>query len=732
MPWTPAFPVENPLPLYLESGRIVLPIPSGSKKTAEPGWQDPSRKEFLIPPGANIAWRLDDLVDLDLDCPEAVLMAPKILPATPARSGRPSAHGPSHWFYSADEVAYEKFDDPAGGTLLELRTGSGHYTIVPPSLLPEARGLPSEHSAWAAGVANPIKAHGPTLRRQAALLATACLLARGLGKYGFGHEARLEVAGFLLRRGLTEDEAIAVGLAISDPTENTETDDVAITVRTTRSRLTGEHKKVAGGPALIKRMGEYGRERIAAIAKWLGGALEEFAFPEGIPPLTESGDAEKFASINADVVRYDWRRGRWLLFDGQGWRPQSDGEIDRLALEAIRARQAEAVSLSNDDARRAALKWAISGEARARRGNLLELAKSVRPLADNGENWDLDPWLLGTPNGVVDLRTGEMRQGVPEDRITMRTRAIWDPNAVCPLWDETISQVFGGDQELIDYFDRFIGYSLTGDCSEEVLAVCFGAGANGKGTLMNTLAWVLGEYADDLPFSAFELGARAGIPNDIAKIVGKRFVTSSETGETARLNEARVKALTGRDPITARFLHKEFFTFQPVAKFWLATNHKPEVRDDSVGFWRRIRLIPFEQSFSGREDKRLKERLREELPGILARAARGTREWLKHGLKPPKSATSATDEWREESDLLAPFIEERCIVKDEGRVRASTLYSAYLWWHRDRGIREKPMSQKAFGLRVRRQFSVDERRSVVYCGLALIDNTRGDSEEENM
>ena len=247
---------------------------------------------------------------------------------------------------------------------------------------------------------------------------------------------------------------------------------------------------------------------------------------------------------------------------------------------------------------------------------MLAIARSVLPIADAGDNWDTDPWLLGVPNGVVDLRSGTLRLGRPDDRISMQAVAPFDADAMCPWWDATVSEIFCGDVELVAYVDRFVGYSLTGVCREEVLAFAYGGGANGKGTLMNTLAWLLGDYANDLPFSALELHERSGIPNDIAKIVGKRFVTSSESGETRRLNEARVKALTGRDPITARFLHQEFFTFQPVAKFWLATNHKPVVRDTSVGFWRRIRLIPFTQSFAKKPDLGLKDRLREEASSV--------------------------------------------------------------------------------------------------------------------
>lgn len=431
-------------------------------------------------------------------------------------------------------------------------------------------------------------------------------------------------------------------------------------------------------------------------------------------PTTETGDAEVFAACNADTVRYDHLRGRWLLFDGHVWVPQADGQIARLALETVRARQRAAVG---DKDR---MRWAIGGESRTRQSNLLALAQNIIPIADAGKSWDLDPWLLGAENGIIDLRTGTLRPGQPEDRITMRVRAAFDADATCPLYDKTVEEIFEANAELIAYFDRYVGYSLTGDCREESLAFCWGDGANGKGTLMNTLGWLLGDYSDDLPFSAFESDSRAGIPNDIAKIVSKRFVTASETGETQRLNEARVKALTGRDPITARFLHREFFTFQPVAKFWLATNHRPDVRDDSEGFWRRIHLIPFTASFIGREDRTLKDRLRAELPGILARAVRGCLAWQHEGLSPPDVVLEATKMYRDDTMPLARFLDECCVVQDGARTTFGELFKAYVGWAgRDPGR----MGRHEFSSALHQRFEQDVKNTqrVVFLGVGLLD-----------
>lgn len=436
-------------------------------------------------------------------------------------------------------------------------------------------------------------------------------------------------------------------------------------------------------------------------------------------PLTEAGDAEHFGQVFGSRVRFDHRRGRWLIFSGHRWVPDGDGEVHRLGLEAMRLRQQQALQVKDSARRKRAIRWAIAGESRRRIENMLVLTKTISPISDNGDGWDSDPWLLGVRNGVLNLRTGRLRAGRPSDRMTMSTSTAYDSAATCPRWEAAVRQVFNGDRKVLDYVQRALGYSLTGVTKEQCLFMNWGSGANGKGTLLNTVAMVLGDYADDLPFSALELHERSGIPNDIAKLVGKRFVTSSETSDEIRLNEARIKAITGCDPITARFLHREFFTFQPAAKFWLSTNHKPGVQDSSHGFWRRLRLIPFTQQFAGRRDnKNLKETLAAEAPGILRWLVEGCRAWRRKGLEPPKAVTAATEQYRVESDSLAAFLVCRTVVDKNAHVRAGKLYDAYKVWCRQRG--EEAITQKKVGRQIRLRFRAEERSHIVsYHGLRL-------------
>ncbi len=178
----------------------------------------------------------------------------------------------------------------------------------------------------------------------------------------------------------------------------------------------------------------------------------------------------------------------------------------------------------------------------------------------------------------------------------MQTAVGFDPEARCPRWEQAIREWFP-DPALAEFVWLAFGYSITGVTTEQALFGGYAGGANGKSTSLRAIANAVGDYAYDMPFSVVELNQRASIPNDLAALAGRRFILASETNDGTRLNEARIKSLTGGDACTARFLHGEYFTFQPVGKIWLAFNHKPVVRDDSFAFWRRVRLIPFVRTF---------------------------------------------------------------------------------------------------------------------------------------
>ena len=437
-------------------------------------------------------------------------------------------------------------------------------------------------------------------------------------------------------------------------------------------------------------------------------------------PLTDAGNGEMIVLLAGERLRYDHRQKRWLLWTGVRWATDCDGEVDRIALDAARARLRAAASIGNEDLHKATVKWALKSESAYSRRAALEWAGSLKPIADSGEGWDADPWLLGVENGDVDLRIGQFRGGRPEDRITMTTGLAFDPDAQCPRWLAFLEEIFSGDRNLIDYIQRAIGYSLTGDTSEQCLFLCYGTGANGKTVFLTALRSALGDYAANTPFQTFEDIRSQISTNDVAALYGKRLVMSAETKERTRLNEARVKAMTGGDPITARFLFKEFFTFIPHFKIWLAVNHKPTVTDESYGFWRRIRLIPFKAQFPPEKaDKHLAGTLKQETPGILAWAVRGCLAWQRQGLEPPEIVTHATSEYQAESDLFGQFLEECCVQERGLWCYAKDLYRTYKEWTEQNSLNS--MSSTAFGRRLsERGFQREHReRGKVYLDLGV-------------
>jgi putative DNA primase/helicase len=432
--------------------------------------------------------------------------------------------------------------------------------------------------------------------------------------------------------------------------------------------------------------------------------------------LTDYTNAEYLTEMYGDMLRYDHRRGRWLIWDKNRWRPDTDAAILRYAASAARERYRQAAKIENLKERERVANWAIGSENRSRLDSCIALTKSVKPIADDGENWDSDPYLLGVPNGVIDLRTGMLRAGRREDRITMTTSVEYDPDAKAPRFEQFMTEIFNGDAELVDWVWRELGYSLTGDMSEQIIIMGYGEGANGKGKLTAAVKSAFGDYAADTPFSTFELYSRVSIPNDLAALEHKRFIFSSETNDGTRLNEGRLKAISGGDPITARFLNQEFFTFQPECKIHLFVNSKPVVQDDSYGFWRRARLTPFLRQFKGKDDdKKLGDKLKTEAPGILALFVRGCLEWQKRGLDPvPAAIRTATSEYKVESDPLASFLSE-CVEDGTSAVKASAFYKSYGTWSEENKLKKSEiLSTTEFGTRMSKRYKKEHRRDGWY------------------
>jgi putative DNA primase/helicase len=338
----------------------------------------------------------------------------------------------------------------------------------------------------------------------------------------------------------------------------------------------------------------------------------------------------------------------------------------------------------------------MRSESGARIKEMVDLARSDVPVVP--DELDASPGLLNTESGTIELRTGELREHRREDLITKLAPVEYRPDAPAPAWDAFLERVLPGE-ELRGFVQRASGYSATGDTSEQCMFINHGGGANGKSTFQEAIAAALGDYAMRAPTEMLLTKRSGGIPNDIARLKGSRFVTSSETEEGRRLAESLIKDLTGQDTVTARFLWAELFEFTPTHKLWLSTNHKPEIRGTDNAIWRRIRLIPWSVTIPPTEqNKKLPATLRQELAGILAWIVRGCLEWRREGLQAPHEVRRATGEYRAEMDVLAGFLAECCELDTGHWEYAKDLYECYKRWCDENG--ERPEPQRKFGGRL--------------------------------
>jgi putative DNA primase/helicase len=430
-----------------------------------------------------------------------------------------------------------------------------------------------------------------------------------------------------------------------------------------------------------------------------------------VPHLTDVGNAKRLVRDHGAKFRYVSAWHRFLIYDGQRWAVDDTGEIERMAKDTAAGLYDEAILCDADPkARRATADHAIRSESEPRIRAMVKLAQTEPGIAVRPDDLDADTMLLNVANGTLDLEQRVLRPHRPEDLCTQFAPVVYDPMAECPRWMRFMDRIFAGNDNLISFMQRAIGYALTGDCTEQVLFLPWGSGANGKSTLLSTLAAMLGtgqprDYAVTTRAETFLAKRGEGIPNDVAALHNARMVIASEADRERRLAEGMVKTCTGGDAVTARFMRSEFFSFVPRFKVFLATNHRPVIHDTSNGMWRRLRLIPFTVTIPPAEqDPHLATKLRAELPGILRWAVEGCYAWQSQRLGYPQEVRVATDAYRRDMDLIGDFLEERCLLGAEEEITSKELYDAYTVWARDDG--ERVLSAKAFGLRLQERGGV--------------------------
>ncbi|MDQ0352476.1 putative DNA primase/helicase [Alkalibacillus filiformis] len=399
--------------------------------------------------------------------------------------------------------------------------------------------------------------------------------------------------------------------------------------------------------------------------------------------LTELGNAERIWHYNKGSIAYTKERG-WLFWNGKKWETDALSKIEEVTNKTLRSIYDEAILEADENKSKALKKWAEKCEGRKVRMNSIE---DVKPLATvHNDDLDADSHLFNVNNGTINLDSGKLQEHESKNLITRSSPVDYDPDAKCPRFKQFLEEVIVdkngfSDYEVIRYLQKAIGYSLTSETIEQTIFFLTGKGGNGKSILIESIQNVLGEYSKQTNADTFiKKPFDSGINNDIARLDKARFVAAIESEDGQHLAESLIKQLTGGDTITARFLRKEFFEFRPAFKIFFSTNHKPIIKGSDDGIWRRIAVIPFRVTFDGKsnpKDPYLSEKLSRELPGILNWAIEGYQLWKQEGLKKPKSIMDESEKYRDDMDILKPFLDECCIIDPEEKEEGKTVYYYY-------------------------------------------------------
>jgi len=443
-------------------------------------------------------------------------------------------------------------------------------------------------------------------------------------------------------------------------------------------------------------------------------------------PLTDLGNAERVIHEHGKDLRYAHAWGRWVCWNGHVWKQDDTGgsDIHQRCEQTIRGMQSNAVNLETKGERQALSEWGFGCESSRKIASMIQLARHLPEVPITPDILDTDPYLLGVANGTIDLRTGEIRDSQREDYITRAIPWNYEPGAVPTRWVQFMDEVTGGDKELARYICKALGYSLTGLTQEHLFFFLYGnTGNNGKSVCTNTIKELFGDYGTQLtPETLMVKVGDGGISNDIAKLKGVRFVLASETEDGKRLNEGLMKRLTGGDPITARFLHQEFFDFQPRFKLWMTGNHKPQIRGSDDAIWRRVALIPFQVTIPAEKRQRdLQAILRTEMSGILNYCLHGCKLYFQEGLEKPKAVTDAVSEYREDSDTIGKFLNECTLDSVGSSVKSRRLYEVYSEWSKRSNEYKHTETRFSSMMRERGRPSAKHRDSNYYENMMLLE-----------
>jgi len=665
---------------YIAQGFKVFPVKPDKKPLTAHGLKDATKTKSGVReywkrwPDAGIALVTDGLIVLDFDTKNGglkskVAIETKHGPLPCTRTHRTGGGG-EHWIYlnpnGADVRNTVSF---AGYQGVDLRANGG-YIVVPPSphesgrrydVLDDSKIVPAP--TWLLDLATKKKTRSKQSASESELIPE-----------GERNSRLTSIAGSMRRNGMSQEAIEAALLEInrrqcSHPLPDDEVTRIAksVTRYKPESRLRQSTK--------VTDTNNFN--------------------------LTDMGNAERLVSRYGDVLHYCYERKRWLVWNGKVWEWDAGNKVAALAKLAVRNIYYEAGDEPDEKKRKEIAGHAAKSESDYRLNGMINLAQSEHGIPIKMTDLDTSHWLFNCLNGTIDLRSGKLLPHRKKDLTTVLVPIEYNPNAKCNLWMQFLDRVTGSNIDLINYLQRVVGYSLTGDTRSQTMFFLYGLGSNGKSTFITTIRKLTGDYGAKANTSLFMTKDKnsSGPSEDLANLQGKRFVTASEIEDDRRLAVVLIKEMTGGEAIRADRKYEHEIEFQPVHKIWLVGNHKPVITDTTLSIWRRMKLIPFTVTIANDEiDPNLPAKLESELPGILLWAVRGCLEWQRCGLGEPKAVTSATSDYRHEQDILGDFIDDCCLLKPTAAVPKHDLKTAYEEWCNNTG--SQPVSQKTFRARL--------------------------------
>lgn len=425
------------------------------------------------------------------------------------------------------------------------------------------------------------------------------------------------------------------------------------------------------------------------------------------PPKSwdDTGNADRFIDRYGDNYKYSYTNKQFFVFDGAKWAADETGMIRRLIDEMINGLKNEKIVVPEgtepEDAKEQFMKFIKKSRGTQAKKNITDEIKHRKPVKT--DEFDQHDMLLNVANGYIDLPARKLHDHDIEKLFSLQSYTDYTEKMQPTIWLEFLNDIFDGDQEVINYLQKALGYSLTGSTREQVMFILHGKGRNGKSIFVETIAEILGDYSKTMQATSLMVKKNDSVNTDIARLNGARFVSSSEPNEGFRFDEGLIKQLTGGDKVTARFLYGSEFEFTPKFKIWVSTNHKPIITGTDDGIWRRLVLIPFDVQIPDEKvDKNLKYKLLREAPGILNWMVQGAYMWMKDGLEAPEKISEAGELYRNEMDVIEEFITDRCERVEGSRVRNKILYEEYRKWADETGSHKMPM--KKFTQKMKEKF----------------------------